>query len=135
MTIIVKAFAVWLLMASAAIVNGLVRDSLLAAWMGGAAALPVSGVLLALLVFGIAYLCLPLFGRLRAMAYVGIGLFWVGVTLAFEFAMEHYALGKPWSEVFRVFDFRRGNLFSLVLVVTFGAPWLAARLRNSRLRG
>ena len=51
-------------------------------------------------------------------------------TLAFEYLFGHYVLGGPWQQVDRVLDANSGELFTLVLVVSALAPWLAARLRD-----
>ena len=128
---LVKGLGVWLVMVAAAIGNGLLRETLLVPWLGGGISLPLSGILLALLIFAIAYMCLPIFGRQSQREYLGIGFFWCGLTVLFEFGFGHYIVGKSWQEIWQGFNPARGNLFCLVLVVTLFSPWLAARLRNA----
>lgn len=130
MWFLVKAFGVWIVMLAAAVGNGILRERLLVPWLGVAAALPVSGILLAILIFAIVFLCLPIFGRERISGYLAIGMFWCCCTLLFEFGFGHYIAGRPWWELLQVFNLARGNLFSFVLLVTLFSPWLAARLRK-----
>ncbi|MEJ2690141.1 MAG: hypothetical protein P8130_09360 [Deltaproteobacteria bacterium] len=125
-----KAFGVWLVMVAAAIGNGLLRERLLVPWLGGSVALPASGVLLSFFILIITWVALPIFGKLRGISYLGLGLLWCCSTLAFEFGFGHYIVGKAWREILQVFNPTRGNLFSFDLVVTFFSPWLAARLRK-----
>ena len=67
--IVVKIMAIWLFMAAIAVGNGLLRESLLVPWLGSGIALPVSGLLLAVLIFTVTCDCLPIFGRLARRAY------------------------------------------------------------------
>ena len=125
-----KAFAVWLLMVAAAIANGILRDNLLVNVLGREAALPVSGVLLAALVFLISYVTLPWLGKIAASSYIAVGLMWVALTLVFEFGFGHFVLGKSWQELLQVFKLAKGDLFLLVLLVSAASPYLVAKLRN-----
>lgn len=127
---LLKGAAVWLLLVAVAVGNGLLRDLALAPLFGPVAALAVSGMLLAGLVFLVAFLTLPAIGRTTAAVYWAIGILWLGLTLAFEFLFGHYVAGKPWRDLTQVFNIARGDLFVLVLVATGCSPWLAARTRG-----
>jgi hypothetical protein len=127
---LLKGAVVWLLLVVVAIANGLVRDAVLTPMAGSAVALPLSGVLLSLLVFLVAFVTVPWIGAARSAVYVSIGLLWVALALAFELGFGHYLLARPWGDIVRVFDLTSGDLFVLVLVVTGVSPWLAARCRG-----
>jgi hypothetical protein len=130
--VIEKALGIWLLLAAAAIGNGLLRESFLLPWLGNNAALPLSGISLAVFVFLIIYACLPIFGSQRKTYYLVIGLFWTVCTLLFEFGFGHYIAGKSWRDIAQVFNPEQGNLFSLVLLVILFSPLLAAWLRRRK---
>ena len=121
---------IWLMLLLAAILNAMVREQLFAAWFGQAVALPLSGITLSVLVFAIALVFVPRLGTLSAKLYLGIGLVWVVLTLAFEFLLGYFLLAQAWRETIQVLDITQGNLFALVLVVSLLSPWLAARLRG-----
>ena len=61
---------------------------------------------------------------------LGVGAFWLALTLAFEFGVGHYGFGKPWPELLADYDLRRGRIWMAVLVVTLFAPLWTARLRG-----
>ena len=126
----IKGTGIWLLIMLAAIANGGLREAVLEPALGAQAALPLSGVLLVLIIFIVSWLCVPLVGRTGTTTWLGIGLLWVVLTLAFEYLFGHFVAGMPWDEIGRVFDLRGGNLFSLALLAAFLSPWLAARLRG-----
>ena len=127
---LLKAVAIWLLMVVAAMANGLLRDGLLNVLLGPRLALPVSGVLLSALILAITWVCLPFIRTGTAGGYLGIGLLWLVLTLAFEFLFGHFVAGKPWPEMVSIFDLRSGNLFSIILLVCTIAPWTAAKIRK-----
>ena len=128
--IFLKASALWFVIALLAIANGLFRESLLVPNFGQSMALPVSGMLLSLIVFIVTYLSFTLFGKHNNAAYFLIGVQWVLMTLSFEFLFGHYMMGKSWSEILHVFNIMKGNLFSIVLIVSLLSPLLVAKIKG-----
>ena len=120
-----RAALAWIPLLGLAFANALLREALLLPAFGPAA-LPLSGLLLALLVLGYAWLLQP---WLRAVPCTLTGAAWLLLTLAFEFPFAHYVLGTPWPALAAVLDVGAGNLMLLVLVATAVAPCLAARWR------
>ncbi|NNG12652.1 MAG: hypothetical protein HKM88_05310, partial [Halobacteria archaeon] len=118
MNLLLRATGIWLVMLLAAILNAALREQLFAPWLGKTAALPLSGITLSALVFGITLVFIPRFGNLRTSLYFTIGLVWVMLTLAFEFLLGHFLLGQSWRETTQVLNLTQGNLFALVLVVS-----------------
>jgi hypothetical protein len=128
--ILMKAVGIWLVMLCAAMVNGVLREKILTPRLGIQVALPLSGLLLSALVFGITLFFIPFIGQVETSIYVCIGFMWVFMTLTFEIGLGHYVGGKPWTDVFQVFNLRKGDLFSLALVISMISPWLAAKIRG-----
>ncbi len=129
-SVLIKAFGIWLGIVVLAIVNAGIREKLLAPAIGSSAALPASGLLLSVIILAVAYLTMPLIGSAEGRTYVLIGIFWLVLTLSFEFLFGHYGAGKPWGEILQVFDVRKGDLFIVALLATLVAPWIMARLRG-----
>ena len=127
---LLKATGVWLVLAVAAIVNGALRETVFAAIVGAGAALPMSGLSLASLVFVISWILIPRTGVEEPGGFVLIGIYWVVLTLAFEFGFGHFLAGKPWHDVLQVFNLARGDLFVVVICVTGISPYLVARMRG-----
>ena len=128
--LISKAIAIWLLLLVIAIGNAIFRENLLAPAIGSPAALPVSGLLLALLILLAAFVTVPVFHSSEGKIYGLVGVVWFVLTLAFELLFGHFVTGKPWHEVLQVFSIWQGDLFVVALLSTVGSPWLAARMRG-----
>jgi hypothetical protein len=88
-------------------------------------------VILAGLVLLVARLTIP---WIRASSSAGawkVGIFWVGLTLAFEFLAGRYLFGNSWERILSDYDVTRGRIWLLVPLVTLVAPaWAWRRLRR-----
>lgn len=126
----VKAFAVWLGILVLAIANGTLREVFLVPTIGKPPGLIVSGVLLSGAILAFAYFALPWLGRAQVARYVAIGFSWLCLTLVFEFMFGRLFQGKPWSEILEAYTFKDGNIWSLVLLITAVAPYVAAKFRG-----
>jgi hypothetical protein len=122
---------VWLAILVCAVANGALREGVLVPHFGATVGLMLSGVLLCVCILVVSLLVVPWFGRERGATFVGIGLFWLLLTLAFEFSFGLVVQAKNWPELFAQYTFEGGNLWPLVLLVTALAPWLAARIRGT----
>lgn len=129
-SLILKSLSIWLAMVLLAILNGLMREQLLAPVLTTEFAVPVSGLTLSLLILLLTYFALPILGVQSPRTYLAIGLFWVILTLLFEWVFGQYVMGKTRQELLVVFNLLEGNLFLLVLLTTFFAPSLTARIRK-----
>jgi hypothetical protein len=121
---------IWLVIAVVAIINGVFRELVLVPAVGASLALPVSGLMLAILVLLVTSISVVFLGLRSLKTCIWAGLLWVVFTLSFEFLFGHYVTGKSWWEIARIFDFTHGDLFTLVLVTTAVAPLCAAKLRS-----
>ena len=130
--VLVKAAAAWLLILACAILNGLLREAVLLPWLGMPGAMVLSGLLLSLCIVAVAVLLGPWLGPLGIGQRLAIGVFWLVLTLAFEFGFGRLVQQRSWSQLFEAYTFRDGNLWPLVLVVTLLAPLLAAIRRPDR---
>ena len=125
-----KALALWLAILILAILNGVLREKALIPTMGSFGALIASGILLSACIFLVAFVGAPWYGRLSSSQWLLIGVFWLLLTLIFEFGFGRFVQHKNWPELFQAYTFEGGNIWPLVLVVTLISPWLAARWRG-----
>lgn len=125
-----KALTIWFGILALASLNGLLREAVLLPAFGTQAAFVLSGLLLSVLIIGVAWGSLPWLRLSRSVQYWKVGLGWLLLTLVFEFSFG-LAQGQSWSELLDAYTFRDGNIWPVVLVVTACAPFLAAKLRGS----
>jgi len=125
----VKAIVVWLLILALAFANAALREAVLVPWIGKVRGLTLSGLILSALVLGVAYLTLSWIGAMRVIELFAVGIGWLVFTLLFDLLMGAIQ-GERIRQQFDAYLFKRGNLWPVVLLVTAGAPWVAAKLRG-----
>ncbi|MCL2580153.1 MAG: hypothetical protein FWE32_09030 [Oscillospiraceae bacterium] len=123
-----KSLLIWLSITPLAVLNGGLREYILAPRLG-AAAQPVSGLLLLLCVFAVAYLFIPRLGKAGRPAYRKMGILWVAATIVFEFLLGS-ALGMPLGEMLMAYNIFTGNLWLAVVVFIGFAPSIVAKMRG-----
>ena len=124
-----RAIVVWAAILVFAICNGAVRDAILTGVLGSSVARFVSGIILCVAIVAAAALAAPWLGTVSNRHRWYLGGIWLALTLAFEFAVG-YAQHQSWERLLDAYTFQGGNLWPLVLLTTFVAPWAGARLRG-----
>jgi len=125
-----KALLVWLLLMVLAIVNGTVRVKIIVPTTGLTLGLAISTLMLCGLILLATWCTISWMGPASRAQACGIGLCWLGLTLAFEFGAGHYLFKKPWSELFVDYDVTQGRIWVLVPIITTLAPVWMAHLRE-----
>lgn len=112
-----KAIVLWFAILILAILNGTLREKILIPHLGSVPAF-------------IAFAAAPWYGALTSRQWLLLGLFWLLLTVVFEFSFGLFAQHKTWAELFDAYTFRGGNIWPIVLIITFISPWLAAKCRG-----
>ena len=128
--LILKAIGIWGVILVCAVLNGAVREAVLIPKLGNPVALVLSGLLLSACILVVSFALVPKLGRLQIGQCLYVGLFWLCLTLAFEFSFGLLVQHRSWSELLEAYTFKNGNLWPMVLVVTFIAPLAAVLLRG-----
>jgi hypothetical protein len=128
--LLLKSAAIWISFIPIAIINGLLREKYLVPFFSMSLALPLSGISCALLFFILAYFSLPWLNPLTLYQSLLIGLFWLVMTVLFEFLFGRIVAHKPWEELMQAYNLSSGNLWILVLIVIAAAPALVSKLRG-----
>ena len=119
---ILKSLLVWVCFIPAAILNGGLREHVLVGAVGEKWALPLSGIILSACIFLITWFLLPRTVKaLSAKDSLRIGICWVFLTIAFEFA-SGLAGGNTIKELLAAYNPLTGNLWLLVLAATLLSP-------------
>ncbi|MAL93558.1 MAG: hypothetical protein CME40_00530 [Haliea sp.] len=124
-----RALLIWLVILVLATTNGVVREFLLIQTIESSIAQTLSGLLLSVLILGVAWISLPWLGIRTSSRALLVGAFWLVLTLVFEFAVGIWQ-GKSWRVLLQAYTFHGGTIWPVVLLVTGLSPWLALRLRQ-----
>ena len=128
--ILLRAFSVWLLIAAAEVMHGILRVQLLNRRVGDHRARQIgvftgSGIILA-----IAWFTVPWLGASTTGQFLGVGFLWLALMLAFEVAFGRLVFRASWQRIAADFDFRKGGLLSIGMTMLLIAPLLMAKLRG-----
>ncbi len=126
--LLLRVVGIWVLIVILAIMNGILRETLIAPHIGSYMAHVLSSIILTVLVFAVVsiFVCKSRISSVNVL--FSIGALWVVLTILFEFLFGHYVMGHPWSSLFADYNIFRGRLWLLVLLSVFFSPVLAARL-------
>jgi hypothetical protein len=128
-----RALLVWMLIILVETVHGMAREIFIAPALGDLRARQLGVVTGSLLVLCIAWLAARWLGAAERRTQLGVGAFWVALTLLFEILLGR-AIGASWDRVLSDFNPARGGFMIAGLAVMFFAPMLAMKLRNATRR-
>jgi hypothetical protein len=126
----VRALIVWFLILVLAILNGANRQGLLIPWLGEQVGHVISTVLLSLFVLVASWFLIPWVRPGSARDAWFIGVFWVLLTLGFEFLAGHYLFRSSWEKLFADYNLAAGRIWILVLLTTLLAPVVVLTVRR-----
>ncbi len=123
-----RALVVWFVILVLAILNGAMRDLILAPRIGDTIARAISTVVLCGLILLVTWYTIRWVEPRGPKQAIAVGAFWLVLTMCFEFGAGWYA-GKPWSVIMEDYNIIRGRIWVLVPVVTLVAPYWVGRMR------
>jgi hypothetical protein len=122
----------WLVLLGVAMLNGTLRDFTYGKHMSELSAHQFS-TLIGILMFALVIHCyVRRWPPASAREAWYVGLFWLSLTVAFEFLFFHYVGGHPWQVLLANYDMSKGRLWPLLLLWVAVAPYLFFRLALSR---
>jgi hypothetical protein len=122
-----KYLAAWLVMLLVSIANGATRELTYGKRTDELTSHQVSTAIGIFLLGGVIWLfghLVPLSSSNQAMA---LGLFWAGLTIAFEFLFFHYVGGHSWVELLANYNVLKGRMWVLIVLWIATAPYIFFR--------
>ncbi|MFW6376775.1 MAG: hypothetical protein ACOC0F_02265 [archaeon] len=117
------ALGLWVLTVGLAITNAIFRETVIAPATSELLAHQISTItligLIALLSY--AYFTRWAFEHTRT-ELLGVGVLWLGLTVAFEFLFGHYVMGNSWSGLLQQYDLLAGYVWIFVPLTMLVAP-------------
>jgi hypothetical protein len=117
-----KIFLAWFVMLLVSVTNGAIRDFTYGQHLSELAAHQIStasGIVLLGIVISVFCRIAPPTSAREAFS---LGLFWLGLTLAFEFLFFHYVGGHSWSALLANYNVLEGRVWVLLLAWIAIAP-------------
>ncbi|MDO8988659.1 MAG: hypothetical protein Q7U91_03405 [Sideroxyarcus sp.] len=120
----------WFVLLALAMVNGALRELTYGKHVSELLAHQLSCVSGILLFAVVIRLFVRRWPPASAREAIYIGLFWMALTVAFEFLFFHYVTGHPWEVLLANYDMASGRMWPLVLLWVAVAPWLFFAVRR-----
>lgn len=124
----VKAFGVWLILLMTAFVNGAIRERLIVPRVGEQLGHITGVVVFSYAILGITYVFVKALEPLPASTLMGLGLFWLILSLLFEFGFFHYVMREPWSKLLKDYNVFRGRFLIVVWLITLFSPLICGKI-------
>ena len=122
-----QAILIWILIIPLAILNGGLRENVLNKL--GDIALPLSGIILSICIFVVAFVLIPKIKHCNKGDYLIFGLLWFILTNIFDLLM-YLSEGGGFFDLLNSYNFLSGNLWILVVFTAFVAPMLVAKIKK-----
>jgi hypothetical protein len=125
-----KYGAAWVVMLLVSIANGGVRDLTYGKRVSELTAHHIATATGIVLLGTVIWLFDALVSPGSGLEAIAAGLFWVALTVVFEFVFFHYVGGHPWSQLLADYNVLKGRVWVVLLIWIGVAPYLFFRLRN-----
>ena len=133
-TLLLRAFAVWLVIIAVETIHGILRTMLLVPLVGDLPARQIGVPIGSLLILAVACFCVRWIAATTRLQLLVVGLLWVVLTVLFEIGLGRLALDLPWDRITEDYDLTRGGFLGLGLLFMAVSPLLAAKIRGRRGR-
>lgn len=127
---VLKAFAVWLLIFAVEALHGVLRTLYLVPLLGDLGSRQVGVAVGSGLILLVAWLTVKWIEPRTPREQRGVGLLWVTLMVGAEVVVGRFAFGYPWARIAEDFDPTRGGLLAFGMLVLYLAPGWTARLRG-----
>ena len=125
-----KAVVVWVLIAIAEVVHGILRVRFLNRRVGDRRARQIAVFTGSGLILIIAWALVPWINPGTVGQCYWIGLLWFVLMMVFEIGFGRFVFRASWKRLLSDFDFRQGGLLSIGMGILFFAPLIAAKIHG-----
>jgi len=123
-----KSLGIWFTLAVSAIVVAIFRNGILLPQFGEQTAHQIGTVLYLIVQFIVIFIFIKKLKIKETKTLLGIGIFWIVLTIIFEFVFGHYVAGHPWQKLFADYNIFNGRLWVLVLTNNLAAPLISGKI-------
>jgi hypothetical protein len=125
-----RALAVWLLIAAAEVVHGILRMQYLRPLLGDLRARQAAIITGSLIILAITWITRRFLRATTAGQQIAVGVSWAALMASFDILFGRFYIGYSWSRVTQDFDPTRGGYLLLGMTVMVLAPWIVAPRRR-----
>ena len=124
-----EAFLIWVMIIPIAILNGGFREYVLVKL--GAVARPLSGIILSICIFTVAYFLVPKIKNCKKTDYYIFGIMWFVLTNLFDL-VAYINDGGGFADLLQSYNILSGNTWLLVVLAALSAPALVMKMKQKK---
>ncbi len=128
--VILRGFAVWLIIIFAESLHGTARAILLEPLVGDFRARQIAVFTGALIILTISFLFVRWLRAINSRQLLAVGFLWLVLTVAFEILLGRFVMRLSWERIFSDYDISSGGLMPFGLLFLIFAPFIAAQLKE-----
>lgn len=125
----VFAFLIWVMIIPIAILNGGFREYVLVKL--GMFARPLSGIILSVCIFVVAYLLVPKIKNCAKRDYILFGVMWFILTNLFDLS-SYIKNGEGFAGLIQAYNIFTGNTWMLVVLSALLSPMLVMKIKEKK---
>ncbi len=126
--ILINALIPWCILVVLAIINGAFRQKVILPKVGEQKAHVISTITFILMQFLVICFYIKLNSITDISILLIIGLYWIVLTVLFEFVFGHYVMKHPWKKLLADYNVFKGRLWLFVLINNLAAPLIAGKI-------
>jgi hypothetical protein len=127
---ITRAFLVWIAIACAETLHGILRVRLLNRRVGDKVARRIAVFSGSAIILTIGWFSIPWIAPASSTDSLMVGALWLVLMLSYDIGLARFAFRMSWSRIAADFDIRRGNLLGIGMLTLFATPFLIGRWKG-----
>ena len=127
---IARAFVIWIAIACAETLHGVLRVRLLNPRVGDRVARRIAVFSGSAIILAIGWFSIPWIAPTSSTDSWLVGALWLVLMLSYDISLARLAFRMPYSRIAADFDIRKGNLLGVGMLVLFATPILIGRWRG-----
>jgi hypothetical protein len=127
---LLKSLLVWLLIAVAETLHGILRVKYINPRLGDRRARQVGVLTGTIIILLIGWFTVPWIDPNTWIESFSVGLIWLGAMLTFDVSFGRLFLRLPWKRIWSDFDISQGGLLGFGMAALLVTPWIVAHLRE-----
>ena len=128
--IVLRAFAVWLVLICAEILHGIARGIFLVPHVGQFRSSQIGVFTGSVIILAVALVFVRRIGATRPAQLLTVGFLWLGLTLAFEILFGRFVMRASWARLAADYNVLEGGLLPFGMLVLLLSPLIAAKVRG-----
>jgi hypothetical protein len=131
--VIIRSLSVWVLIAAAEIIHGILRRAILVPVIGEFRSGQIGAVTGSSIIITITFFTIRWIGAATRGVLIATGFVWLVFMLAFEAYGGRVLAGYSWKRIGDDYDIRKGGLLGFGMLILVFSPLIAAKLRGLKI--